>query len=669
MLYILLFLSPPPLQLQASDSPMRVIVRFKQQGIKKDIRPTSDKKMKAFVVQRLKDRNRKFRGRLLKRLSREKLYRSRKALKKTPRALWLANSIAINVTSDELHNLMDDPDVAEVIPNMILSTQPILSESLDASQSSLDLWNHDAINLDYLHTQGIKGNGIRIGHLDTGLDTDHPEIKDKVIEWQEFDEYGNSVLSAPHETHYQGHGTHVASILVGESVGIAPDSKLISALVLPEGSGTLEQVLAGMQWVIDPDGNPQTDDGAQIVNMSWGLSGSVMVLNKAIESMRAVGVLPVVAIGNDGQGTTFSPANSPGAVAVGAVNEYDRIAAFSGGDEVNWENLTLIKPDITAPGAKIYGAGPSGDYVLLSGTSMATPHVAGSAALLWQYEPSLTLNQLQRFLTHSTSDLGFSGLDTRYGQGRIDLQSATEFIDSYANRMGSADLVIENHYNLNGISYYLYLGYLSNGESCFLQDESKFLAWETASETSSIESEGMGDVDGDGFKDLIVRYTDSINDGNYIINWIVYPSMAGVSQWFPGSGTTWYTIETTNPQAYKSIGIADIDGDHRSDLILSQVDSCRTGEEHHIFALLSTGTQFISTQGDWATIKASAFYRYHFGNGDVNGDGRADFIMTRTFDDMSYSKPTLCYVGISQDDGFSSLDHWMTSNPVYPTRK
>jgi hypothetical protein len=296
---------------------------------------------------------------------------------------------------------------------------------------------------------------------------------------------------------------------------------------------------------------------------------------------------------------------------------------------------------------------------------VAAPHVTGTAALLWQYEASLALPRLQSFLMYSARDLGSWGMDTSFGWGGVDIQAAAEFIDLYANRFGSADLVIEKTKNINGTNVYRYYTYFSDGDAEFLPDESDFLTLTPMSESSSFEPVGMGDVDGDGFSDLIIRNTIAIDNDVYAINWEVYPSMG--AHGFSTIGMTWYTIESDDPEAYRLIGVVDADGDQRSDLVLSRVESRKRKEDHHIFVLLSTGTRFaLPTENDWAGITTTSFYRYQFGTGDVNGDGRSDLIMTKTFDDPYYTQPTLCYVGLSQGDGFGPLTFWLTLNPAYP---
>ncbi len=114
--------------------------------------------------------------------------------------------------------------------------------------------------------------------------------------------------------HPAGHGTHVASVLAGDSTGIAPGAALIGALALPGGHGSTEQVLAAMEWILDPDQDPQTDDGAQDTGQHvLGCLSYSEAIRGAVDTMIEIGVLPVGAIGNYGPGTSISPGNAPGA--------------------------------------------------------------------------------------------------------------------------------------------------------------------------------------------------------------------------------------------------------------------------------------------------------------------------------------------------------------------
>lgn len=309
--------------------------------------------------------------------------------RKATRSFWLSNCIAITATVEEIKEIANHPDVAEIVENVILSIPPIAANDIDES-SGMDFWNHALIGMDEVKQLGFDGSHIRVGHLDTGIDPYNSELKGKLIAWAEFGLDGEKIESLPHDSHPLGHRTHTASVIAGETTGIAPGVSIISALVLDEGYGIIIQALAGMQWVLDPaDNDPDTDDGAQIVNMSWGTPGTLDLLNEAIKNMKDAGVLPVCAIGNSGYGTTLSPGNAPDAVGVGAVGRNDYVSGFSGGEELFWGDLAIVKPDMIAPGVDIPGIGLDGAYQSMSGTSFAAPHVAGAAAILMEHSPDL----------------------------------------------------------------------------------------------------------------------------------------------------------------------------------------------------------------------------------------------------------------------------------------
>ena len=294
------------------------------------------------------------------------------------RSYWISNCIVATVTPDELDRLAENPVISEIQENIILSVPPVDVEGA-LSDAVLDLWNHKAIGMDEIANLGLRGAGVKIGHLDTGISSESPDLIERLAAWAEFGTYGEKLDTEPHESHYLGHGTHTASILAGQTVGIAPGATLLSALVLPGGRGTLEQVLAGMQWILDPDGDPETDDGAQIVNMSWGMWGTSDILAEAIDNMTTAGILPVSAIGNTGPGTTLCPGNTEGSVGVGAVKKRDYVPWFTGGGWACWDTSCLLKPDVVAPGVQVPGIGAEGEYQTMSGTSVAAPHVAAAA--------------------------------------------------------------------------------------------------------------------------------------------------------------------------------------------------------------------------------------------------------------------------------------------------
>jgi len=576
------------------------------------------------------------------------------------RSLWIANSFAITADPHEIEELRRHPDVMEVLENFILSLPPVTKESTDDPGVPVDLWNHRVIGVDAARVLGLDGTGIRIGHLDTGINLDHPDLGGKLIAWAEFDTEGEKVEGPPYESHYLGHGTHVASVMVGETTGVAPGAELISALVLPDGRGTLEQVLSGMQWVLDPDKDPETDDGAQIVNMSWGMAGMSHVLNEAMGNMIDAGVLPVCAIGNSGIGLTYSPANVPAAVGVGAVDETDSVASFSGGGIVWWDDSSVIKPDITAPGVSILGLGNDGEYQSLSGTSLAAPHVAGVAALLLQNNTELNLFQMKRFLLRTSLDLGKPGQNIRYGHGRLDISSALDFIDHYTPRLGSADLVLERRETSYGFPCLGYETYFSDGENRFLSEEVMSLFVFLGSHESTFKTLGSADVNGDRFSDLVISQTSRLDSNEYLVEYKVYLSLD--SGGFSDTAETWYSYISPFPDGYEFIALADVHGDGKSDLILCEREELQTGEKLHLLVMASNGRDaFQASAENWATIYASRYYKVEVDVGDVNGNGKADLVFGKSYDPpYGGYYPVYYYVGLSDGMTFGSFSSWIT---------
>jgi subtilisin family serine protease len=355
---------------------------------------------------------------------------------------WLVNAILANVTVDTLHKLAYLEDVEEIFENFEVTIPEPMSES--AITSSSVTWGLDRINATEAWALGFNGSGIRIAVLDTGVDISHPDLEGKMWTdnasdptfpggWIEFDSSGSIVTdSTPHDTH--GHGTHTSGTALGGNtsgiaIGVAPGAWLMHGLILPGGSGTFAQVIAGMQWAISPFdqyGNP-AGEKAHVVSMSWGASGYNDELIEPIQNMKAAGVVPVAAIGNSGEGTSGSPGNVYESFGIGAIDQYDTVASWSSGEAVDWATSypeIYIKPDFSAPGVYIYSSLPSGKWEYWSGTSMATPHVAGTIALMFNANLNLTVDNVYDLLKITAEDLGDAGQDTRYGWGVIDAYEA-----------------------------------------------------------------------------------------------------------------------------------------------------------------------------------------------------------------------------------------------------
>ncbi|HEY7595584.1 MAG TPA: S8 family peptidase [Actinophytocola sp.] len=272
---------------------------------------------------------------------------------------------------------------------------------------------------------GFTGEGVKVAVLDTGVDQTHPDLADREVAEQNFSD-------APDNVDNFGHGTHVASIVAGTGAksggkfrGVAWGASILDGKVLDDfGSGAESGIIAGMQWA--------AEQGADIANLSLGGGDTPDVdpLEEAVNTLsEQYGTLFVIAAGNSGpqEGTVGSPGSAEAALTVGAVDDDDNLADFSSVGPRTGDGG--IKPDITAPGVDIVAAkaahGQIGDpaedgYVSLSGTSMATPHVAGAAALIAQQHPDWNGAQLKAALTGSAKPT--AGLTAfQQGTGRVDV--------------------------------------------------------------------------------------------------------------------------------------------------------------------------------------------------------------------------------------------------------
>jgi subtilisin family serine protease len=275
---------------------------------------------------------------------------------------------------------------------------------------------------------GLTGAGQTVAVLDTGIDTHHPDFAGRIGATRDFTDSGSV------EDHI-GHGTHVASIVAGSAAasggkykGVAPDATLAIGKVFDDdGNGTVDEALAGMQWA--------AQSGARVVNMSLGIGptdGTDPMSLAVNELTQQFGTLFVVAAGNDGgDGTVSAPASADDALAVGSVSKTDVLSPFSSRGPRLGDGA--VKPDVAAPGediaaAQASGAPPLGEpvgdsYQRLSGTSMASPHVAGSAALLAQQHPDWRAAELKAALTSTATAIDGAG-PFAVGSGRVDVARA-----------------------------------------------------------------------------------------------------------------------------------------------------------------------------------------------------------------------------------------------------
>jgi len=358
----------------------------------------------------------------------------------------VANGLAIVLPSSEVGALARVPGVAAVWPNVRYHA---LRDAAGPQQIGADkLWGP---NLE------TAGNGMKIGIIDDGLDASNPYFNPngfsyppgfpkgqkaaataKVIVQRTFTPPSPQwkYATRPFDPEQSFHATHVAGIAAGDYgtnakgtaiSGVAPNAWLgnYKALTIPTPGFGLDGNSAEIAAAIEA----AVADGMDVINLSLGepeVEPSRDLVVRAIDGAAAAGVVPVVAAGNDftdfGYGTISSPGNAPGAITVAAVTARDVIADFSsaGPTPVSLQ----MKPDVAAPGVNIMSSLPNdqGTFGLLSGTSMASPHVAGAAALLKERHPSWTVAQLKSALEQSGDPIAAPA--TRQGGGVVDLPRA-----------------------------------------------------------------------------------------------------------------------------------------------------------------------------------------------------------------------------------------------------
>jgi subtilisin family serine protease len=169
-------------------------------------------------------------------------------------------------------------------------------------------------------------------------------------------------------------------------MGVAFEAQLASAIVI-EGGEVIARILGGMNWALQ--------QRVRVLNMSLGIQGKKDHFLLITQLLRQRGVLPVIAIGNDGQNTSRYPGNYAESLSVGAIDEQGAVAEFSSSEKLKRVREPLV-PDLVAPGVNVVSCGPGNEYLSMSGTSMATPHVAGLAALLLQAFPSKSIDEVER---------------------------------------------------------------------------------------------------------------------------------------------------------------------------------------------------------------------------------------------------------------------------------
>ncbi|MGW7285924.1 S8 family peptidase [Streptomyces sp. NPDC054847] len=296
-----------------------------------------------------------------------------------------------DLSADQLKQVRLMPGVVAVEEDAtVTASTPPASSLAPAASWGLDRIDQRALPLDDAFTAAGSGQGVNAYILDTGIDYGHAEFGGRAV-------FGyDAVGDGRRGQDCQGHGTHVAGTVGGSSYGVARKASLVSVRVLDcEGGGTLSGVIAGMDWVAANAEQPA------VLNASLG-GGKSTAVNDAADALAAGGVLPVVAAGNETENAcNVSPASAERVLAVGATNASDQEADFS-----NFGSCLSVY----APGASIVSAKLGGGSVDMNGTSMASPHVAGVAALYKSKYPTATAAEVADWIVEKSSKDVITGI-------------------------------------------------------------------------------------------------------------------------------------------------------------------------------------------------------------------------------------------------------------------
>jgi len=316
---------------------------------------------------------------------------------KVDKQFRIINAAKAKLDKEALEEVKNDPDVAYVeedhVAHALAQTVP---------------YGIPLIKADKVQAQGYKGANVKVAVLDTGIQASHPDLN--VVGGASF------VAGEAYNTDGNGHGTHVAGTVAALDnttgvLGVAPSVSLYAVKVLnSSGNGSYSGIVSGIEWA--------TTNGMDVINMSLGGPLGSTAMKQAVDNAYARGVVVVAAAGNSGSSgntnTIGYPAKYDSVIAVGAVDSNSNRASFSSvGAEL----------EVMAPGAGVYSTYPTNTYATLNGTSMASPHVAGAAALILSKHPNLSASQVRNRLSSTATYLGSSFY---YGKGLINVEAAAQ---------------------------------------------------------------------------------------------------------------------------------------------------------------------------------------------------------------------------------------------------
>ncbi|TQR16590.1 S8 family peptidase [Psychrobacillus vulpis] len=368
---------------------------------------------------------------------------------------FIVNGMAVTATKEIAEKIATFPEVEKVLPNETRQLFTTKTENAVAPKAELTNieWGVERVKAPNVWAMGIDGAGTVVASIDTGVQWDHPALKQKyrgynAANGQVSHDFNWFDATAGRATPYDDidHGTHVTGTMVGSEpngsnqIGVAPGAKYIAVKAFTAAGGTDADLLEAAQWILAPtdaNGNARVDMAPDIVNNSWGGGpGLDEWYRDVVRNWRAAEIFPEFSAGNTtlsnpgGAGSVAAPANYPESFATGATDINNKVGSFSLRGPSPYAE---IKPDISAPGVNIRSSVPGGGYEGgWNGTSMAGPAVSGVAALLRQVNANLTVDEMEQILLDTAQPLTDSQYPTTpnhgYGYGLVDAYEAVSSI-------------------------------------------------------------------------------------------------------------------------------------------------------------------------------------------------------------------------------------------------
>ncbi|EMR07349.1 Bacillopeptidase F precursor [Bhargavaea cecembensis DSE10] len=373
------------------------------------------------------------------------------------RPYHIVNGMAVTATKEVAEKIAGFSEVEKILPDE--NRQLFVTKTPEAKAPKAEIanveWNVERVKAPQAWNLGIDGTGTVVASIDTGVQWDHPALKEQYRGYNAATgevnhDYNWFDATVGNTTPYddQGHGTHVTGTMVGaepdgsNQVGVAPGAKWIAVKAFTAAGGTDSDLLAAAQWILAPtdaEGNARVDMAPDVVNNSWGGGpGLDEWYREVVQNWRAAQIFPEFSAGNTtlfnpgGPGSVAAPANYPESFATGATDINNKVAGFSLRGPSPYDE---IKPDVSAPGVNIRSSVPGSGYEGgWNGTSMAGPAVSAVAAMLRQVDADITVDEMEQILLDTAVPLTDEEYPTvpnhGYGYGLVDAMAAVSSLMS-----------------------------------------------------------------------------------------------------------------------------------------------------------------------------------------------------------------------------------------------